>query len=136
MIEIDTLHHVALPVSDLNRAREFYTGLLGLKEIERPNFPFGGAWYQVGDRQLHLIVASDPTFRSGKGVNAQDGHWAVRVKSFRRALDYLRSKGYREGTEAGMQSMRVSPAGPTGFPQIHLMDPDRNMIEINAEALD
>jgi glyoxylase I family protein len=136
MIDIETLHHVAVAVSDLERARTFYADLLGLKEIARPNFSFPGAWYAVGDRQLHLIVASDPTFRAGKGVNSQDTHWALRVKSFRGALDYLRSKGYREGNEDVMRSMRVNVAGPTGFPQIHLMDPDRNMIEINAETLD
>ena len=136
MLEIETIHHVALPVSDLPRAKEFYTQVLGLREIARPNFPFAGAWYQVGDRQLHLIVAADPTFRTGKGVNSQDGHWALRVKSFRRALEHLRSKGYREGGEDATHSLRVSTAGPTGFPQIHLMDPDRNMIEINAVSPD
>ena len=81
-------------------------------------------------------MASDPTFRAGKGVNSQDTHWALRVKSFRGALEYLRSKGYGEGNEDPTRSLRVNRAGPTGFPQIHLMDPDRNIIEINAEALD
>jgi glyoxylase I family protein len=136
MIDIEMLHHVAVAVSDLERARAFYSELLGLKEIARPNFSFPGAWYAIGDRQLHLIVASDPTFRAGKGVNSQDTHWALRVKSFRGALDYLRSRGYREGNEDAARSLRVNLAGPTGFPQIHLMDPDRNMIEINAEMLD
>jgi len=136
MLDIEALHHVAVPVSDLARAKEFYSGVLGLKEIARPNFTFDGAWYQAGDRQLHLIVAKNPTFRLGKDINSQDGHWALRVRSFRQALEYLRSKGYREANEDAMRSMRVSLAGPTGFPQIHLMDPDRNMLEINAETLD
>ena len=136
MLDIEMLHHVAVPVTDLARARNFYSDVLGLKEIARPNFPFPGAWYAIGDRQLHLIVASDPTLRTGRGVNAQDGHWALRVKSFRAALAYLQSKGYREGNEDGILSMRVSPRGPTGFPQIHLMDPDRNMLEINAATLE
>lgn len=136
MIEAESLHHVAVAVGDLARAREFYSGLLGLQEIARPGFSFDGAWYAVGDRQLHLIVASDPTFRTGKGVNSQDGHWALRVKSFRAALEHLRASGYQEGHDDVMRSMRVSLAGPTGFPQIHLMDPDRNMIEINAAAVD
>jgi glyoxylase I family protein len=136
MLEIEALHHIAVPVSDLARAKEFYSDVLGLKEIARPNFTFAGAWYQVGDRQLHLIVAAEPTFRIGRGINSQDGHWALRVTSFRRALDYLRSKGYREANDDVMRSMRVSLAGPTGFPQVHIMDPDRNMIEINAETLD
>jgi len=32
--------------------------------------------------------------------------------------------------------MRVTINGPTGYPQIHIMDPDRNVIEINAEEVD
>lgn len=135
-LEIETIHHVAIPVSDLARAKEFYGTMLGLQEIARPAFPFAGAWYSAGSRDVHLIVSDDPTFRDGKGVNMQDAHVAIRVKSFRRALEYLRSQGYRVDHEDPLRSMRVSTHGPTGFPQIHLMDPDRNMIEINAERLD
>jgi glyoxylase I family protein len=136
MLEIENLHHVAVAVSDLARAKEFYSDVLRLKEIPRPAFSFDGAWYQVGDRALHLIVAKDPTFRRGKGIESQDGHLALRVKSFRRALEYLESKGYRPGNEDTLYSMRVNLSGPTGFPQLHIMDPDRNMIEINAERVD
>jgi hypothetical protein len=32
--------------------------------------------------------------------------------------------------------MRLSPAGAAGFPQIYILDPDRNVIEINAETAD
>jgi len=135
-LDIETIHHVAIPVSDLARAKQFYGGLLGLKEIPRPAFPFDGAWYSAGTRDIHLIVSNDPTFREGKGVNMQDGHLAIRVKSFTRALRYLESNGYRQNHEDPLRSMRVSIDGPTGFPQIHFMDPDRNMIEINAAELD
>jgi len=136
MLEFETLHHIAIPVSDLARAREFYGGALGLEEVARPPFPFDGAWYRAGDRDLHLIVATDPTFRTGKGINTQDGHPAFRVKSFRRALAYLESRGFRTTSDEPGRSMHVNPESVAGFPQIHLMDPDRNMIEINAEVLD
>jgi glyoxylase I family protein len=136
MLEIETIHHVAVAVSDLARAKDFYTNFLGLTEIQRPAFPFDGTWYSAGSRDLHLIVANDPTFRKGKSVNSQDGHFAIRVKSFGRALEYLQSKGYRQNHEDPLRAMRVSINGPTGFPQIHIMDPDRNVIEINAEKMD
>ena len=136
MLEIETIHHVAVAVSDLARAKDFYANFLGLTEIPRPAFPFDGAWYSAGSRDVHLIVADDPTFRAGKRVNSQDGHFAIRVKNFRRALAYLESKGYREKHEDPLRSMRLSINGPTGFPQVHIMDPDRNVIEINAEKLD
>jgi catechol 2,3-dioxygenase-like lactoylglutathione lyase family enzyme len=135
-LEVETLHHVSVPVSDLARARDFYGNVLGFMEIARPPFPFDGAWYRVGDRDFHLIVAKDPTFRAGKGIDSQDGHFALRVKSFRRTLDFLESKGFRVGHQDAARAMRVNPDSVAGFPQIYILDPDRNVIEINAERRD
>ena len=64
-MEILQLHHVSLPVTDLERSRRFYREVLGLEEIERPPFPFPGAWFRLGDRELHLIA--------GESVDAQGG---------------------------------------------------------------
>jgi catechol 2,3-dioxygenase-like lactoylglutathione lyase family enzyme len=136
MLHVETLHHVAIPVSDLARAKAFYGGVLGLEEIARPAFPFDGAWYRIAGRELHLIVARDPTFRSGKGVVMEDGHFALRVTSFRAALAHLQSSGFREGTDEPGRSMRINTQSVTGYPQIHVLDPDRNVVEINAERLD
>jgi catechol 2,3-dioxygenase-like lactoylglutathione lyase family enzyme len=59
MLKTGTLHHVSLPVTDLDRARTFYGDVLGLEEDpHRPNFDFKGAWYNLGDRKIHLIVAN------------------------------------------------------------------------------
>ena len=135
-LEFETLHHVAVVVSDLARSKEFYSNLLGLQEIDRPPFPFDGAWYRIGDGDLHLIVANDPTFRLGKGINTQDCHFAIRVKSFRRTLAYLESQGFRATGDDPFRSMRVNPKSVAGFPQIYIMDPDRNIIEMNADQLD
>ena len=136
MLEFETLHHVAISVSDLARARQFYGEMLGLEEIPRPNFPFDGAWYRVGNREIHLIVSRDPTLRTGKGVTLEDCHFALRVRSFRAALEYLKSKGCRETKDEPGRSMRVNPSSVTGYPQIHLLDPDHNVIEINADRID
>ena len=136
MLELEVLHHVAIPVSDLARARAFYADVLGLDEIPRPNFPFDGAWYRVGNHEIHLIVSRDPTFRVGKGVTLEDGHFALRAKSFRAALAHLESKGCHEGADEPGRSMRVNTKSVTGYPQIHILDPDRNVIEINADRVD
>ena len=136
MLAIDTLHHVSLPVSDLDRARRFYSEVLGLRETARPPFDFPGAWYAVGDRTLHLIVAADQTFRRGKTVDSRDAHFAIRVTSFRQALAHLESRGYRAGHDDPLFALRVNVQSTAGFPQIYVMDPDRNVIEINAAAAD
>ena len=136
MLKIETLHHVSLPVSDLKRAEEFYESILELKKIERPPFDFEGAWYQLGDRQLHLIVHASSTFRVGKAINSHDIHFAIRVNSYRDTRDFLRSKGYHPDASDEFKKMRENPKATAGFPQLYIMDPDRNIIELNAERLD
>jgi glyoxylase I family protein len=136
MLHIQTIHHVSLPVSDLERAKAFYRDVLELQEIPRPPFDFPGAWYQLGDRQLHLTVGERSTFRSGKGTDARDIHFAIRVASYRGALEHLESKGFRNDAVDDLRRLRVNPMGRAGLPQIHLLDPDRNLIEITAERLD
>jgi len=138
---IQAIHHVSLPVSDLERSVLFYSEILGLKQIDRPPFDFPGAWFQMGSNQLHLIKSDHPTFREGKGVDARDIHFAIRVGSFHDALFALKEKGYKElGTDEEtsdeFKSMRVNPRSTAGFPQIYILDPDRNIIEINAAVLD
>jgi glyoxylase I family protein len=133
MLDIETVHHVAVPISDLARAKHFYGTVLGLQEIPRPAFPFAGAWYRAGDREVHLIVSADQTFRVGKGVDSQDGHLAIRVRNFAQALEYLTSQGYRPDHDDPARMMRLRIKSPTGYPQMYILDPDRNVIEVNAE---
>ena len=137
-MEIELLHHVSLNVADLERSRRFYLEILGLQEIARPPFNFPGAWFQVGaNQQLHLIVYPGGTLRDGKGVGTRDNHMAIRVKSYRRTVEFLRSKGYREDAgELDFQRMILQPHATAGFPQIYIVDPDRHIIEINAATLD
>lgn len=137
-MEIETIHHVSLTVSNLERSRQFYREILALDEIRRPDFPFPGAWFRVGaHQQLHLIVHTNPTFRGVKGIDTRDVHFAVRVASYRQAFEFLRSKGYREDAgDSDLLTMKTSPHATAGFPQIYILDPDRHVIEINAEKLD
>lgn len=137
-MDIQLLHHVSVPVRDLERSKRFYREILGFHEIPRPNFPFGGAWFRIAEGQeLHLILEhTDATYREGKGIDSGDYHYALRVRSFRETVEFLRAKGYREDPSAGLLELRVVPQPITGYPQIYIMDPDRHLIEINAAVLD
>ena len=136
-MEIQAIHHVGIPVTDLDRSRRFYREVLGLHEIDRPPFDFPGAWFALGDDQLHLLVHREATLRGTKGLDSRDVHFALRVDSFDAALDQLESKGYdTEANASDPMTMKVSPHATAGFPQIYVLDPDRNVIEINAATLD
>lgn len=134
-MEIDSLHHVALPCSDLERSRQFYQEVFGLVEIPRPALPVAGAWFRVGDRQeLHLVVGDrQATFRGTKGMDTNDIHFAVRVNDYGETLQALRAKGYRENASPD-DPMGIRTSVRVGYPQIYILDPDRNIIEINASS--
>jgi catechol 2,3-dioxygenase-like lactoylglutathione lyase family enzyme len=112
---------------------------LGLEEIARPPFSFPGAWFQVGGpgHHVHLIVHEGATTRGAKAIDTRDIHFALRVRSFQEALERLNALGYRE--DAALEDplrMIVNRHATAGFPQIYVLDPDHNVIEINAERLD
>ena len=136
-MEIEGLHHVALPCADLERSRRFYREILGLTEIPRPDLPVAGAWFRVGaGQELHLVVGdAQATFRSRKGMDSNDIHFAVRVAGYRQVLEALRAKGYREDASPD-DPMGIRTSMRVGYPQIYLLDPDRNIIEINALSAD
>jgi catechol 2,3-dioxygenase-like lactoylglutathione lyase family enzyme len=125
VIGIETMHHVGLCVTDITRAKAFYGGVLGLRELPRPPFDFGGAWYQVGQCQLHLIVHPPTrTMRGTREIDARDGHLAIRVHSYEATLHHLRSHGIE---------CLERPDNPTPWAQIYVTDPDGNVVEFNAE---
>jgi catechol 2,3-dioxygenase-like lactoylglutathione lyase family enzyme len=128
VIEIESLHHVAVCVTDIDRAKQFYGGVLGLEELPRPPFDFGGAWYALGgSQQLHLIVHPPTlTMRRTTEIDAKDGHLAIRVGSYERTLEHLR----RHGIECLDRPRNLTP-----WPQIYVTDPDGNVIELNAASL-
>src|SRR5215813_5253190 len=53
MALFNQLTHISVTVTDVAKAREFYSDVLGFQEIDRPafNFPLLG-----GDLQLHIIL--------------------------------------------------------------------------------
>ena len=53
--------HVALNVSDVPAAIDFYTNVLGLEiDTTRPDFGIAGAWLDAGGQQVHLIELPVP----------------------------------------------------------------------------
>ena len=130
------LHHLLIPALDLDRSRAFYSDVLGLREIDRPNFKYPGLWYEFGNGlQLHIVVRPDATFRN-KPIEAFDVHLAVRAPRYAEAVEYLHAKGYNEDAAAeAPNKMILRPDSITGYPQIYILDPDQNIVEFNCLTL-
>ena len=132
-MNITVLHHVSLVCSDLKRATAFYRDMLGFKQIARPPFKIGGAWLAAGSVEIHLIDNAEGTFRSTAAIDTGDTHFAIRVDDFEAAMSQLVARGFREDAAEGdpMRILTRRNSG-AGYPQSYLLDPDRNVIEINA----
>jgi glyoxylase I family protein len=126
-----SLHHVAIIVTDLERSSAFYRGLFGLEPIDRPPFSIPGQWLGVGALQVHLTVYAAGNFRK-RAVDNDDIHFAFRTDDFEGFVTRAKSMGFVEmGADDDPMRMIVKRQGMAGFPQCYLMDPDRNIIEVN-----
>ena len=111
------VHHVSINVGDADEAIAFYTDVLGLTvRDDRPDFPFGGAWLDVGGQQVHLLEIDVP---DDKGQ-----HFAIRVSDLDAAVAELRSR-----------DVTVTDPSPVGTSrQSFLHDPSGNRIELHQPA--
>jgi len=120
MIELVKLHHVSFAVSDLAASKFFFSDVIGLQEIERPAFDFAGAWYAIGDRQLHLIEQQDAG-KEATGRITRSDHMALEVRS----LDAVRETFDKHGVDYTEGANQI-----LGFSQIFCADPDGHTIEL------
>ena len=115
-INVKRLDHVqvCIPRGAEARAREFYGGLLGLEEIEKPEVlrANGGMWYKVADVQLHVGVEDT--------VAPSKRHPAFEVEGVEEVRTYLEQSGVRT---------RDEPSLP-GITRFSFFDPFGNRIEL------
>ncbi len=88
-MEIVGYLHEAILVSNLAKSIEFYSNILGLEQIER-TLNYRGAWYQIGDVQIHLIEDIDYQSRSiDLMVSTRNPHMALGVRDLTTAKQKL-----------------------------------------------
>ncbi|MGA8272108.1 MAG: VOC family protein [Candidatus Sulfotelmatobacter sp.] len=106
---------LAMPEGEEEKARAFYTDLLGMQELSKPPelVKRGGCWFESGGVQLHLGVEKE--FRPAKKA-----HPALRCRHYAVLLQRLRGAGM-EVTE---------PNDIPGLSRGHVHDPFGNRIEL------
>jgi len=142
MIKVCGVNHLAIRISDVARAKEFYGRILGLEVVPFPanlmdpdrqkNFrevvasskgvaaPSGGIWFAAGNTQLHLIVTPGNTERSASPFGP---HIALEVENFDATKDML--------AQAGINFLEA-PNPRDARRQLWISDPDGNTVELTA----
>lgn len=130
MIKTRGFSHVAVRVTDVEKAKTFYENIVGLKKIPRPQIKIPGEWYGIGDNQLHIIGGD----RRPDGIDPTGPHMAIEVEDFdatRAKLDEL-GIPYLDGS--AMRSRMTPEAARMVGQQLWIQDPDGNVIELRQSA--
>jgi catechol 2,3-dioxygenase-like lactoylglutathione lyase family enzyme len=129
VLEIAALDHVALPVSDLDRAIAFYTQVLGLRVLREARTPppptTPHVEFELGAVRLSVFLAlgqGEPTPRTRRAGAVQYPHLALQVREPVAALRRLRASGYP------FEGPLLWGAGQA---QVYLRDPDGNQLEFS-----
>ncbi|NJK67795.1 MAG: glyoxalase [Microcoleus sp. CSU_2_2] len=111
--------HAAIIVSNLEKSQHFYSNILGLQKVDR-DLKFPGIWYQIGNFQIHLILAStiipDTVDYEKWGRNR---HLAFSVVNLEAAKEQLIAHNCR---------IQMSASGRSA---LFTQDPDGNLIELS-----
>jgi catechol 2,3-dioxygenase-like lactoylglutathione lyase family enzyme len=122
---IKSIAHASFLVEDLECSLAFYCGILEIPQnMERPKFPFDGAWLDIGDsgQQLHLMKLPNPDPKEGRPEHGgKDKHVALVVDD----LDALAEKLEKAGI-----TFSRSKSGRAAF---FCRDPDGNALEFSED---
>ncbi|MCL2450990.1 MAG: VOC family protein [Polyangiaceae bacterium] len=113
---------IAIPRGAEDRARAFYAGVLGLREVPKPAAlaARGGAWFVAGEQGLHVGV--EEPFQPAKKA-----HPAFR----------LASAGDVRALAAHLESLGIEVRWANETPEhvrFHIDDPFGNRLELTAPA--
>ncbi len=87
---ISDMNHFTVLTHDLAATRQFYIGILGLKEGFRPDLGFPGAWLYVGDRAVLHVIAGRPLPEPPGGVL---DHMAFSASDLQATVATLKARG-------------------------------------------
>src|SRR5260221_5000334 len=115
---VTQLHHVNVTVPpELEAAtKEFYGSVLGLQQVPKPSAARqSGAWYQIGNNQLHLSVE-----KAADGAS-NSRHVCFSVSDLAAAEQKFRAAGVE---------IVPDPRPVPGAPRFYVRDPGGNQLEI------
>lgn len=116
------LYHVAIKTSDLAATRKFWTRIIGLREMARPDFGYPGAWLgcpQPGGLGIIHVYAGGPALgpegKAPAGTAAID-HLSLSCSGYRSYVSRFRDAGldWREFIVPGTSLWQLFVYDPSG----------------------
>ena len=119
---IRRLQHINIRCTDVEKSRQFYADLLGLKSGPRPPFTSRGYWLYADEEPVVHLVQKPPGEASlGPGTGELD-HVAFEGKDLASTRETLRSRQY---------AFRETIVPRDNVTQLFVSDPDGVMLELN-----
>ncbi|WP_294215164.1 VOC family protein [uncultured Chryseobacterium sp.] len=116
MIKFKRLDHVqiCIPKGQEDEARHFYSDIIGLTEIPKPEqlIPNGGLWYRIADIQLHIGTEDQ--------ISTSKRHPAFEVEDLDTVKEYLTGQKVKIKEEIQIPGQR----------RFSFIDPFDNRIEL------
>src|SRR5262245_7228961 len=116
-MNIYAIDHIqlAMPPNQEQKARDFYTGVLGLREKPKPEelARRGGVWFEQGSLKIHLGVEQD--FKP-----SAKAHPGLLVSGLKRLLERCERAGYSVAADKQIE----------GVSRAFVTDPFGNRIEL------
>lgn len=122
---IKSIAHASFLVEDVARSLHFYHDVLGIPVNQnRPNFPFDGAWLDIGShgQQVHLMQLPNPDSMEGRPDHGgRDKHVALVVEDLEKLAERLDAAGI------------VFSRSKSGRAAFFCRDPDGNALEFSED---
>lgn len=124
MFKISGIQHASFLIADLDRALDFYHGVLGMAIVpDRPELGYPGVWLQIQQQQIHLLQLPNPDPVEGRPQHGgRDRHVAFGISELDSLVARLKTAGI---------AYTLSRSGRRA---LFCRDPDGNALEFVEEA--
>mmetsp|Transcript_33131 Transcript_33131/g.54701 ORF Transcript_33131/g.54701 Transcript_33131/m.54701 type:complete len:548 (+) Transcript_33131:55-1698(+) len=128
-------NHIAFIVSDVGRSVRFYADVMGFQQIRRPNFDKNGAWFTMGNVELHLIKG-EPLVHSGDDLIVN--HISIETYEIdlvprmlkRMGIPFRQNVSVPKGEDGGGEGTNESNENDKIVRQYFFRDPDGYYMEV------